>query len=389
MRTTLSWVLAMAGSVSLVGCSGDGPPVGPGCSDLGSTATARRITAVLTATDRLSTNSTALAGTLDTACNDMADELAIEVPAPGAGQLPVEASCGAVAAEIETILTAALPAGATLVITAEPPRCSVDVDAIARCAADCDVEVMGRAEVTCTGGNLAGRCDATCTGECRIDGTAVCASECRGTCDGSCDGNCTGTCAGTCDAMNSNGDCIGSCDGTCMGSCSASCTGTCMGTCVSEVTGMCEGTCSGTCSVELVMPQCEGDTEIAADASCQAGCESRFDAEAQCSEPQVTVTVSMPVDLAAEQRLADLIGALQRHWPAFLSASSRLQATLAAGQDLVTSIGNLRGIAGEVGAQAAACLAVSANTAASAVTTLNASVTVSVEVSASVTVTGS
>lgn len=382
MLRTLCICSLVSGSL-LAGCGGGGGGIGPGCDELGNGPAATRVEAALDATDQLAADVTDLTGELDSICRTMAADIALTIPDP-AGQPSVEVSCGTLADEIEAIVQEALPAGETLVLTVEPAACSIDVDAAARCAGSCDANIGARAEVTCTEGQLSGRCTGSCGGECRIEGTAVCASECRGSCTGTCDGNCTGACSGTCSATDSEGNCIGTCDGDCTGSCSGECIGTCSGTCVSDVTGVCEGTCSGTCDVELEAPRCEGEAMIMAEASCQATCESELRADAECTEPQVTVSTSTPVDYAAQPRLADLVGMLQLRWPRFVAIQKKLQGVVTAGQGLGTTITDLQGVVGEVGAQAGACLTVAARTAGNAVTTLTGSVSVSLEVSASV-----
>ena len=367
------------------GCNATAP-VGPGCSDLGTSAAALRVAAVLNAADGLSIGAARLASDLESVCAAMATDLGVTIPTPASGELAVEATCGALATEIEATLRGSLPSGSALVLIVEPPSCSIEVNAAARCAGRCDASIEGDAEVTCEG-RLTGECTAQCTGECRIEGTITCASECRGTCNGNCSGSCTGGCDGTCSVVDSSGNCVGACDGTCTGSCSASCTGTCEGTCVSNIEGMCSGTCAGSCTIEMEAPRCEGESNVMANASCQASCDAELRADAECTEPQLTVTSSPPADLSVGS-LADLAGTLQRNWPRFLAATARLEGTAVAGRALVNAVTELEGAVSEVGAQAVACLTVAGESSVEAVTTLSASVDVSVSVSASASVEG-
>jgi hypothetical protein len=140
--------------------------------------------------------------------------------------------------------------------------------------------------------------------------------------------------------------------------------------------------------VDFVAPRCEGELDVEADVQCEAACDTHLRAEAECTEPRVDVTVSVAVDLVAEQRLADLIGVLSRHWPAFLAAVARLEATVESGANLVVAIDGLGSATREVGGIASVCVADAALDAALALETVTASVEVSVTVSASVTVEG-
>lgn len=257
-----------------------------GCDELGADGPGLRAQAVVRAVDTLAAEADQLSTELLGVCNDLAMELGVEAPAPMEGQEEREATCAAVAAEIEAIIAEA-DASVTVIVT--PPVCSFSVDVLADCVAECDVDVTAAPEVTCTGGEISGSCDAMCEGTCTVEASAECTGECSATCTGTCSGACTGTCDGTCSATDDEGNCVGTCDGTCTGSCSAECSGSCSGSCTAEANGMCEGTCSGGCSGEFTEPMCDGSANVEANAECQATCESEITAEATCSEPSVSV----------------------------------------------------------------------------------------------------
>lgn len=380
MRLALSLLLAISGCKAV--------DTFVDCDDFGDSDAAVKVEAFLNASAQLEGDATLLAGGVQESCDAMLTDLGVPIPAPQGDELQVQASCGALATEIESIITAAVPAGARLVLTFEPAVCSIDVDAQVECVAECDANVTVDAQVMCTEGRLVGMCSGMCSGECRVEGMVACDAECRGTCDGTCSGTCTGQCTGTCSATNSEGECIGTCDGMCTGTCSAQCTGRCEGTCVADVDGSCMGECAGTCDVEFVAPRCEGDVDVMADAQCEAACESHLNATAECTEPRVEVTVSVPVDFAAQQRLADLIGVLQRNWPAFLAAVERLNATVQATETLIDTLSGLDDAASELGAVAEACVIDAGTEAAAALAIATATVDVTVEVTVSVTVEG-
>ena len=366
-----TWISALAFAASATACTSDGT-IPDGCDDLGTDGPAQKAAAVIASVERLSVQADALATDLEVVCDDLAAELGITPPAPMGEETQREATCNAVAAEIEAILAGA---DATVTVVYEPAVCSVSLDAYADCAAECDVDVDAMAEVTCTGGELSGSCSGQCSGSCSVEGSAECTGECSGTCSGTCTGTCTGTCEGTCSATDDEGNCVGTCDGTCMGSCSAECMGSCSGSCTAEVDGMCEGTCSGSCDVEFEAPRCDGQADVMASAECEAACDAELNADLVCTEPRVTVDVSGD----STGRVADLARALQLHWPRFLALTAQIEAAVSAGADVVGAVNDL----GDVSATAAVCLGAAANAAADAVASLEVSVSVSVEVSAS------
>lgn len=380
----LAGLAVASSSFALTGCTGTGMPIGLGCDDLGADADAQKVSAFIDTAARFEADAVALEGEVDATCAAMAADLGIEVPAATADQLQVEATCGAVQAEIEAIIDAALPAGASLTLVYDPPVCSIDLDAYASCVAECDADVSADVMVECTEGRLVGQCSGTCSGECRVDGSVACDAECRGTCEGTCSGTCTGTCDGTCSLTDAEGNCVGTCDGTCTGTCSATCSGSCEGTCVADVEGSCEGTCAGSCDVDYEAPRCEGQADVMADVECQAACEASVDVQAECTEPSVMIAADVAIEPAAQERFAALLGTLHRNYPRFLALSARLEAVAGSGADLVVAFDGAAGAAERSGLRAAACLTEASAVALQTVADLEVTVSVTVEVNASV-----
>lgn len=378
MKRSIGLVVIGLASLSLASCGTMGSDIPEGCGNLGTDGPAVRAAAVISAVGRLDAAAIAVADDLEDACRNLATDLGVTIPSPTADQTQSEATCGAVAAEIESILS---EAGATITLTAEAPRCSIEVDAYAECAARCDVDVTADVEVMCEPGRLYGTCSGSCSGRCDLEGDVTCAAQCQGTCEGTCSGSCTGECDGTCSLTDESGRCIGTCDGTCMGSCDATCTGSCSGTCQVDVEGSCEGECHGTCDVDFEAPRCDGEAMVMANADCQASCEADLRVDAECTEPRVTVTVE---GLESGTRLAALVGAIQARWPEFLAVRARIEAVAQAADDLRVSANALADSASGIGARAVGCLAVAADAAVTAVTSIEVSVSVSVELSASV-----
>ncbi|NIR59503.1 MAG: hypothetical protein GWO02_08260, partial [Gammaproteobacteria bacterium] len=199
--------------------------------------------------------------TLETACVDMGRELGVpDAEMQGNADHPrVKVACDAVAAKIQSEMTAFREANITMIVEHEPPKCEVSVDAYADCVAECEVDYQpGEVSMECEGGEIRGTCSAECTGTCAVDVNAECSGTCEGTCSGGCSGTCQGACDGECSAHDSEGQCNGSCSGTCEGTCDAGCQGTCEGQCVAEASGQCSGECRGGCSVEWQEPRCTG-----------------------------------------------------------------------------------------------------------------------------------
>ncbi|MBC7174517.1 MAG: hypothetical protein H5U40_18880 [Polyangiaceae bacterium] len=294
----------------------------------------------------------------------------------------VRTSCDAVSAKIrEEVQSLRAQANLQIQVAATPPRCQVSVDAYAQCAAECEVGVdPGEVNVQCDGGYIAGECSATCQGQCDVGAQARCAGSCEGTCQGGCSGVCQGTCDGQCSSRNAQGECNGRCDGTCYGSCSAGCQGSCEGSCWVDAHARCEGSCRGGCSVEYQEPYCTGEVRPpSVSAECQASCDARLNAQAQCEPGSVEVLVrgDASVDRA---RLDRLRAALQAGWGDVQLVRARLAYLGESGRGLVDATANLRGVGRELGVGAVACI----TEAASIIPQATASVSVSVEVSASV-----
>ncbi|MBI5518137.1 MAG: hypothetical protein HY909_30480 [Deltaproteobacteria bacterium] len=366
---------------------------------------ARKVNAFLQATLDLNTNINQIHdGVLD-ACRAIGNDLGIpasEYTPTTMGEPPVVTVCGRVGREIQTIIQMALPRDARLEVVATAPRCNVNLDLVAQCAAQCTgqatVEVPrcqpGDLVVMCSAmcsGRCQGMCGAACTGSC----TGTCMGGCMGTCSGTCSGTCNGTCVGTCSAMDGSGRCTGTCMGTCMGSCTGSCAGSCsancmggcMGTCTAGCSGTCTGECRGGCSAMGSPIRCEGRADINVEAQCDAACEARANVTATCTDPMVTIyaRVGSPGMTA---RLNTLVTSLQTNYPRILTAAARIERLTMTVPAFVQSLDGVARAAVNVGVQAVACTAQAVAVSAAAASKFNATVNVSVMFSASITATG-
>ncbi|MAT27084.1 MAG: hypothetical protein CMN29_19395 [Sandaracinus sp.] len=344
---------------------------------------ARKVSTFLRATAAFSNASADLADSLFDVCKSVGRELGMS-EAELSGDL--RGTCDAVAAKVRSELQAAQSeANLRVDVFAQPPRCEVTLDAYARCAAECDATVTpGELEVNCEGGYVYGRCEAECQGSCAVDVSGQCSGACEGTCQGGCTGVCQGSCEGTCSAYGPDGQCNGSCDGTCYGTCSAGCNGSCEGSCWVEGQASCEGMCRGGCSVDYQEPRCTGHYRAPeVDVDCQASCEARLQADAQCQPGELEVRVTGDVDAAAD-RVARLRAALSQ-FRQLAVIREKARHVKEAGEDLVAAARRLRG-AGQAGADAVLCLAEAAAVIPNAMASVSVSVEVSVSVSASASV---
>jgi hypothetical protein len=345
--------LVMGLSMPLSTCRGVGafaPFSNAACPELGSggaldaTYTSKadvnaKVAAFVAAAGSLRELSIEMSATAAAACKEMADDLDVDVPDsdeqtdPGSS---VRAACGAVAAEIDEILSAG--ASARLEVEAKPPKCRANAEAKAQCSGKCEAELTpGQIVAQCEPGKLSGRCE--------------------GTCEGRCEGTCRGECDGQCSAKDAKGDCAGSCEGKCQGSCDA--------------------TCHAHCDGEWKAPRCEADvTPPKASADCEASCKAHASFKAHCEPGKVSVKAK-----ADGERVAKLAATLRANLPALLEAQVGMGKRVLGDVETVVKLGaELPSAVGEAGAQAVACVAAGAQASAEA----SARIRVSIEASARV-----
>jgi hypothetical protein len=274
-------------------------------------------------------------------------------------------------------------------VISTPPRCEVSMDAYAGCVAECDARYEpGQVDLECEGGYIAGECEARCQGECNVDVQGKCGGACEGSCGATCQGTCNGVCDGQCSVQGADGQCAGRCRGDCHGSCDAGCQGQCDGECWVKGKASCNGTCRGGCSVEYKKPYCTGTVKPPeVEASCDASCDARFSAEAECTPGHTEVYVSGDVSSNLEERVARVRNALRAGHAGVLALRLKMQRLQAAAGNLRTATANLRGVGRELGSGAVrfgACMSDAGAALASAAGNLGVSLEVSVSVSASV-----
>jgi hypothetical protein len=269
---------------------------------------AARIQSFTAAVDALVKVSGELKSSVGASCVAIAKDLGqVDVPELGDPTDPMfdqnlQAACKLANAGID----AELKAGAKLAIEVVGGQCTIAANAQLSCEASCTVSGTcdpGTVELRCEPGELSGSCEAECQGSCTVTTGSV---ECEGECSGSCNGQCDGVCA----AKDGSGKCVGKCEGSCKGSCTGTCT-------VVPPSAKCSGSCKGGCSVDYKAPVCEGKLEppkCDIDADCQAGCNAQAQLEAECTAPEIKVTVEGGVS-------GNLGTTLEKNLPALYTAA--------------------------------------------------------------------
>ncbi len=372
---------SMSGTGS--GTAGGGAQLSSQCAnpDYGVSSAARKVSAFLAATSRFASASAELEGSLKSTCAAMGREL-------GMSGLDgdVRSTCDAVSQQIRSeVQGLRAQANVQIAVQAEPPHCQISVDAYAQCAAECEVDVdPGQVDIQCEGGYIAGECSAQCQGQCDVGAQARCQGSCEGTCQGGCSGVCQGACEGQCSSRDAEGNCNGRCEGTCHGTCSAGCQGSCEGSCWVDAHARCEGSCRGGCSVEYEEPYCTGEVRPpSVSAECQASCDARLNAQAECEPGHVEVVIQGAAGVDQE-RAERLRRALAAGWGDLQVIRARLGYIRESGRGLIDAGGNLRGVGRELGVGAVACITEAASIIPAAVGSVGVSVEVSVSVSGSV-----
>jgi hypothetical protein len=120
-----------------------------------------------------------------TSCVMMGEELRM-TPSELKGDTKI--LCNAVLTKIKDNMKVAIKPKAKLDVKYKPAVCTVDVQATARAAAECE----GKAEAD-IGAKCSGTCNGTCNGKCDGKaGTGGSGGQCNGVCEGTCSGGCDG-----------------------------------------------------------------------------------------------------------------------------------------------------------------------------------------------------
>jgi hypothetical protein len=269
------------------------------------------------------------------ACTGLASDLGKSGDYPNA-----EAACKAAISAMGEV-KAKMGANAKLALTVKPPQCGASMDAMAKCAGDCDATVTGpKAKVECEPGKLQGECSGKCEGSCDMSASASCDGTCSGSCDATFSGSCGGNCNGKCDGKNATGSCTGKCEGKCDAHAEGSCGGKCSGSCKMKAKASCQGTCSGSCDVEMKAPKCTGKvTPPKMSAECDARCNAQVQAKVECTPAAVGLVIEGAADAKAA---ATYKAAIEKDLPAVLKVA------IGMGEHAVHAAGEIKDVIGSV-----------------------------------------
>jgi hypothetical protein len=375
----------------LSGAAGGGGEISGACTaDFGTQKAAQRVETFLVATSKFTGTAAELEASLLETCKnmgkalDMSDE---DYEAKSPDEPAVRATCGAVSAKLGAELSDLKASGNLQAkVVATPPRCEVNMNAYADCAAKCEVDVdPGKLELDCKGGEIVGKCSGECRGECHAKVDGQCSGACEGTCSGGCSGICQGACDGECKTKGADGQCNGECKGTCEGSCSAGCQGSCSGECAVKGDASCEGECHGGCSVAYTEPRCTGTVEPPKmDADCKASCDAKINAEAECTPGHAELSVTGDVKSNIQPKVERVSKAVRIGFGNLMAIREKLERLQASGSLMVSTARDVPGAAVDLGAGASACVLEAAAAIPRAVAQVGVSVDVSVSLSASV-----
>ncbi|MCE9574360.1 MAG: hypothetical protein K8W52_14530 [Deltaproteobacteria bacterium] len=324
-------VAALAAAlVTLAGCPKGGLPGIPGggggkvdpntCGNYAVTDAGRKLKAFLSATVELNDAVLKTEAVIKESCAIMGRELGM---APGELEGQTKDVCARVTTRLRDDLKVGIKANAQLKVVYKPAVCTIDVDAAAKVAAECEAQASGDVSVTC-----------------------------QGQCSGTCNGECNGTCHGD----NSGGKCNGHCEGTCGGSCS----GGCEGSADVNASAQCKAQAEVHASVEMHCTEPEFSVE--ADASIVVD-------KAKAEGALKALRAGLPKILSVQARLVPL-GSAVKAWASAASDLSKSASDLA---------GSFKDQAICISGQISAALGMVANIQAS----VSVSVSVSVDASAS------
>ena len=369
--------------------AGGGELSGSCTADFGTQKAAQQVEAFLLATSKFTGTAAELESSLLKTCKSMGAALDMkedDYKAKSSEEPAVRSACNAVSAKLAAELSDLKAQGNLQAkVNATPPRCEVNMDAYADCAAKCEVDVdPGKLELECKGGDVVGKCSGECKGACYAKVDGECSGSCEGTCSGGCSGICNGHCDGTCKTKGADGQCNGACDGTCEGTCSAGCQGSCSGQCAMKGKADCNGECHGGCSVAYTEPRCTGTVEPPKmDADCKASCDAKINAEAECTPGHAELSIKGDVKSNLEPKVARVRKAIRIGFADLMAIQAKLELLAASGSQMVSTAKEVPGAAADLGAGAAACVLEAAAAVPRAVAQVDVSVDVSVSLSAS------
>ena len=156
------------------------------CGNYAASEAGRRFKAFLTALVQMQEATAETVKVVKQSCVMIGTEIGM-VPADLEGE--TKEVCARVYGRIDEMKKVALKGQAALKVKYKPAICTVDVQAQAKAAAECEGKASADVKATCEG-RCEGKCNGTCKGKAGTGGNAgQCNGECQGTCEGKCDGH--------------------------------------------------------------------------------------------------------------------------------------------------------------------------------------------------------
>ena len=111
--------------------------------------------------------------------------------------------CARVYGEVDKNMKVVVKSKAAFKVKYKPAVCTVDIQASAKAAAECEGKASADVKASCSG-TCKGKCNGTCAGKAGTGGNAgECNGECKGTCEGKCDGHADVNASAQCKAQAS------------------------------------------------------------------------------------------------------------------------------------------------------------------------------------------
>jgi hypothetical protein len=165
------------------------------CGNYAASEAGKRFKNFLVAVQDLSKEAEETAKVVKQSCVMLGTELGM-VPADLEGE--TKEVCARVYGEVDKLEKVVIKGKAALKVKYKPAVCTVDIQASAKAAAECEGKASADVKATCSG-RCNGKCNGTCKGKAGTGGNA-------GQCDGECQGSCEGKCEGHAD-VNASAQC--------------------------------------------------------------------------------------------------------------------------------------------------------------------------------------
>lgn len=170
------------------------------CGNYAASEAGKRFKNFLIAVQDLSKEAEETAKVVKQSCVILGTELGM-VPADLEGE--TKEVCARVYGEVDKNMKVVVKSKAAFKLKYKPAVCTVDIQASAKAAAECEGKASADVKATCSG-RCNGKCNGTCKGKAGTGGNAgQCEGECQGSCEGKCEGHADVNASAQCKAQAS------------------------------------------------------------------------------------------------------------------------------------------------------------------------------------------